>query len=180
LGELDPSNIKPYYSDNIFRMDVRDTGHFGSGVYFSTYKHSFRDKRDYDEKYGDIGNPSQLTQVDDHLFRVNFNIYKNLYKMKSEKQGDFLHRTLKEINNIFYTFLHNKADIFDNLSKRYLIVKSNLSKSNLNIPNYKEFINMLKNAYNDYKNESNNIASFSTRIMEFNGYNGVSVSVIQW
>ena len=31
-------NGKPYGSENKFQMVGRDTGHFGSGTYFSTYK----------------------------------------------------------------------------------------------------------------------------------------------
>ena len=31
-------NMEPYHSDSKFRMAGRETGHFGSGTYFSTYK----------------------------------------------------------------------------------------------------------------------------------------------
>jgi hypothetical protein len=40
-------NGEPYYSDNKFQMFGRETGHFGSGTYFSTY----RDIKDIDNCY---------------------------------------------------------------------------------------------------------------------------------
>ena len=40
-------DMRPHVSDNKYQMGGRETGHFGSGTYFSTY----RDIKDID-KYG--------------------------------------------------------------------------------------------------------------------------------
>jgi len=175
-GSVNLSNLKPYGSDNIWRMQGRGTGHFGSGMYFSTYK--LRDKADYDKKYGSaFKDMSGLIQVGDSVYRVNMDFYKNLYRVKSNEQGKWLFNTLKELNDIFYSFLYGHGDI----SKRYLVVVNNLSYLGLKVPKYREFINMLKQAASDFnsmynKTQASSSASFSTRIMEWNGYNGVNVS----
>ena len=72
-GDLgnDLGNLEKHGSDNIFRMEGRGTGHFGSGIYFSTYR--LRDKADYDKEYGDYSdyrnkNPN-LIQVKDRVYR---------------------------------------------------------------------------------------------------------------
>ena len=64
-------NGKPYYSDSKYRMAGRETGHFGSGTYFSTY----RDIKDIDN-YGEFNrnqNPNFI-EIKDHLYRVDFDL----------------------------------------------------------------------------------------------------------
>ena len=175
----DTKNIETHLSDNIIRMEGRHTGHFGSGMYFSTYK-----GENYNSKYGEyssydkINNKPDLHEVESYgntkLYRVDFNIYKNLYRVTSEKHGDFLYKTLKIANSIFNSYENGS-------SKTYLILKHNLNILGLKLPNYKDFIKMIKDAKKDYemlRSEGNvvNKSSFSTRIMEYNDYNGVNVS----
>lgn len=172
--DIDMENIQPHYSDNIFRMQGRGTGHFGSGMYFSTYKNE-------DLNDTNINNP-KLTQINGGLYRVDFDIYKNLYRVHNERQGDFLFKTLKKLNSIFEQYRSYKkydGKLPPDLSKHYMIIKHNLDILGLDVPDYKKFIDLLQSAYVDIENgheDAKSSASFSTRIMEWNGWNGVNVS----
>lgn len=184
LGNIkDVNDVKPYLSDNIYVMHMRDTGHFGSGLYFSTF--NCREKRQDIQKYADEYDfRPKLQNVEQGVYRVDFDIYKNLYRVESDKHGDSLFKTLRMANRLFYgniDVMTGKGDFVmnDSLSTVYLILKHNLSALGLKLPNYREFIKMLIKSSDDYKNEKNdNRASFSTRIMEYNGFNGVNVSNI--
>ena len=191
-GNLDLNNIKPYYSDNIFIMQGRGTGHFGSGIYFCTYR--VEDKK-IDDEYGKYSEYDYNTRQNKNLikikdlgiYRVNPDIYQNLYKPTGEKHAEFLFKTLRMCNNCFYSFYADYKDdkkITNDISSRYLRIKNNLEKLDLKIPIYKEFLKLLITACNDYetqytKKKPTSIASFSTRIMEFNDFNGVNVSNIR-
>jgi len=183
-------NPEPYGSDNIFRMQGRGTGHFGSGIYFSTY--TCGEEKDFDNKYGEHGskglvsNPN-LMNVDTNLYRVDFDIYQNLYRVTSTNHAEILFKTLKFINETFYRFSAEYKDtkqIPTDLSNRYILIDNNLKQLKLKCPKYRNFIKMLISAYNDYttsqdKSKNDYSASFSTRIMEYNGYNGVNVSNVK-
>ena len=57
-------DMRPYVSDNKFHMGGRETGHFGSGTYFSTY----RNMKDIDN-YGELNrnqNPNFI-EIKDHV-----------------------------------------------------------------------------------------------------------------
>jgi len=184
------NNPEPHGSDNIFMMQGRGTGHFGSGVYFSTY--TCDEKQDFDQKYGQYGSKSlvrnpNLINVSSNLYRVDFDIYQNLYRVTSTNHAEILFKTLKFINETFYRFSSDYKDtkqIPTDLSNKYILIKNNLNQLKLECPKYRDFIKMLLTAFNDYtaprdgtKNDYS--ASFSTRIMEYNGYNGVNVSKIK-
>jgi hypothetical protein len=187
-GDLGSGTLKPHGSDSIFRMEGRGTGHFGSGIYFSSY--NLRDKTNYDDNYGEYSdyrnrNPN-LIQVSNSVYRVDMDLYKNLYRVQSNDHGRWLFNTLKDLNSIFYIFVRGFDDL-SNLSKRYLVVLNNMGHLGLKLPNYKGFIKLLNQAKEDYESrfdrskEARSNASFSTRIMEWNGYNGVNVSgVWEW
>jgi len=179
-GFEDTKNIEPYGSDNIIMMKGRGTGHFGSGVYFSTYNMDFRDKISSFDKYRvDDGRP-EFVQMDGNVYRVDLDLYKNLFRVRNEKHGYYLFYTLKLANQIFYknTDYHNGGlDLSLTLSTDYLILKNNLDKLGLRIPNYRDFIRMMETASHNLKDRKDR-RSFSTRIMEYNGFNGVNVSGI--
>ena len=79
-------------------MFGRDTGHFGSGTYFSTYK----DSEDRQKYIDNSTNPDpHFIKVDDRVYRVNFDLYKNLYRVRSKKQGDVLYTLLKNVNSLY-------------------------------------------------------------------------------
>ena len=60
-------------------MSGRGTGHFGSGMYFSTYR---EEGKEYDQKYRySYKSSPELIQVDDSVYRVDLDIYKNLFKV---------------------------------------------------------------------------------------------------
>ncbi len=187
VGKLDLDNLEPYYSDNIGRMSGRGTGHFGSGMYFSTYN-CYSDRADYDDKYGEYGselgrrgndNPN-LIQMDKKVYRIDFDLYKNLYRVTSNKHGKFLFKTMSMMNNLMYSYTGKRGDDF---KKNYLVIQNNLKYLKLKLPPYKELIQIINDSVSDYKNSIegknvSNYATFPTRIMEYNGYNGVNVSNI--
>lgn len=165
-------NIRPYGSDNLFRMQGRGTGHFGSGLYFSTYSCENFDDSDNSKK--------ELTKIKDNIYRVDFDIYKNLFRVKSPDHAEMLFKTLKLINESFYLVVRvydSKFEMDNKFKIIYLKIINNAQYLGLNIPKYREYINMVKEAANDMKNKTN-LASMSTRIMEYNGFNGVNVSGI--
>lgn len=164
-------NGKPYYSDNKYQMAGRETGHFGSGTYFSTY----RDIKDIDN-YGDFSmnhNPNFI-EIKDHLYRVDFDLYKNLYRVRSKKQGDVLYTMMADLNHMYNKItdmgtFNPKTASYDN-SVLYQRIKSNADGLGLRCPSYYELTRMAQ------RHEGSQ--SFSTVFMEWNGYNGVNVSGI--
>jgi hypothetical protein len=173
--EFEPNKVKPYYSENIVMIDgTRGTGHFGSGMYFSTYNCKGWEEKDYQEKFGNKDvDVSKLHKVDKGVYRVDMDLYKNLYKVRNFKQGKFLHDVLKSFNSWHSMY-----------SEDYYALKNNLEYLGLKIPPFKELVLMNKKAKADKQqansSDTKNIdyRSMSTRIMEYNGYNGVNVSGI--
>lgn len=170
-------DMRPYLTDNKFRMFGRETGHFGSGTYFSTY----RDIKDIDN-YGELSmnqNPNFI-EINNHLYRVDFDLYKNLYRVRSKKQGDVLYTMLANLNDmanrIAYMgyFSSNKAD-YSNASL-YQKIRANADGLGLKCPSYYELTRMAQRLGKD----EDDIRSFSTVFMEWNGYNGVNVSGIDF
>lgn len=161
-------NGKPYGSENKFQMVGRDTGHFGSGTYFSTYR--FDDNADIEQYNKERTNEPNFIKIKDNVYRVDLDFYKNLYKVPNERWGNVLYTTLQNVNA-----LYNRASYGDyNCSKQYQIIKNNCSHIGLNCPPY---IDLMKMAKLHTQNNSD-IRSFSTVFMEWNGYNGVNVSGI--
>lgn len=186
-NDVDTKTPKPHQSDSIFLMDGRGTGHFGSGMYFSTYKCY---NSDIDKKYGKDSdfefrkgrNHPELIQVEKGVYRVDMDLYKNLYRVTNNNHGDILFKTLKHSNELFYWAYKEilEGNIPKEFSDEYIKLEHNFKSLELKIPTYREFINMIKKAGNDLKNheEASSNASFSTRLMEYNGFNGVNVSNI--
>ncbi len=171
-------NGKPYISDNKYQMAGRETGHFGSGTYFSTYKGEFENRSSVVDKYGDgygVSNPNFI-EVADHIYRVDFDLYKNLYRVRSKRQGDVLYTMLADLNHMFNritvngNFYPNRAR-YDN-SDLYQRIKANADGLGLRCPSYYELTRMAQ--------RHEGVQSFSTLFMEYNGYNGVNVSGVDY
>ena len=171
-------NGKPYISDNKYQMAGRETGHFGSGTYFSTYKGEFDNRSSVVDKYSDgygISNPNFI-EVADHIYRVDFDLYKNLYRVRSKRQGDVLYTMLADLNHMFNritvngNFYPNRAR-YDN-SDLYQRIKANADGLGLRCPSYYELTRMAQ--------RHEGVQSFSTLFMEYNGYNGVNVSGVDY
>lgn len=160
----DVSNIKPYYSDNKNRMFGRDTGHFGSGMYFSTYQGKYNDLN------SDGNDTPQFIQIKDKVYRVDFDLYKNLYRVEDNRHGDLLFNTLKNVNALYNKVAYNDFDC----AKNYLIIQRNSDALDLKCPPYKELLKMAK----EHAKNKDDMRSFSTVFMEYNGFNGVNVSNI--
>ena len=167
---------KPHYSENKFQINGgRGTGHFGSGTYFSTYSYN-----DYPSKYGNqVSNDKRYIKIDDNLYRVDFDLYRNLFRVHSKTEGDVLFTLMKnlnfmysKINSNFGKFDKNSAT-YDN-SIQYQIIKKNSKALGLKCPSYMELTRMAQELGKD----DDRIESFSTYFMEWNGYNGVNVSGI--
>lgn len=156
-------NGRPYVSDNKEAIRGRETGHFGSGTYFASYK----DKNF--NKYGENISEPNFIKIKNGIYRVDIDFYKNLYKVNSKQEGDLLYTTLRCLNAIY----NNVSDGKYNNATLYQKVRNNISYLELKDISYKDLINLLKT----YMSE-NKIQSFSTYFMEQNGYNGVNVSGI--
>ena len=168
-------NLAPYRSDNKFQMAGRETGHFGSGTYFSTY----RDIKNIDD-YGELSknqNPNFI-KVGNNVYRVDFDLYKNLYRVRSKKQGDVLYTMLANLNhmanNISYMGRFSRNIASYNNSRLYQEIKANADGLGLKCPSYYELTRMAQK----FGQDDDDIRSFSTIFMEYNGYNGVNVSGI--
>jgi hypothetical protein len=175
---IDVDNVTPYYSDSIIFMSGRDTGHFGSGMYFSTY--SCKDYGAYSDdvqKYKDDYKPEhkKLLKVAEGLYRVNTDLYQNLYRIQNEEQGRLLHKALSWINAS--TSYYDDGNPLDKRMS-YPRFKHNLELLGLKMPPYREFVNMVAKAGHYEDNKDFDRRSMSTRIMEYNGYNGVNTSGI--
>ena len=160
-------------------MSGRGTGDFLSGMYFSTYNCSDgTDNKEHYKKNDYYDGYPKLIKVQNKVYRVDFDIYKNLYRVKTTKHARALFETLKLINIMFHTFhgrdVKNKYDS----SEYYLTIVHNSNKLGLNIPKYRDFIYMMEQASSDVNSE-NDVRSMSTRIMEYNGFNGVNVSGVE-
>jgi len=161
-----PHDLKPYGSDTKYMMPGRETGHFGSGTYFSTYKDSDF-AREYDDSYrhGD----KTFINVGGKIYRVDFDLYKNLYRVKSERQGHVLYTLCRKLNSFYSKIFFSKN--YDN-SANYQYIKANAEALGLKCPSYYQLTRMAQN--------HNGAQSFSTLFMEMNGYNGVNVSGIDY
>ena len=166
-------DLKPYGSDSKYVMPGRETGHFGSGTYFSTYKGN-----DFAVKNGDLTNNfnPNFIKISDRIYRVDFDLYKNLYRVKSKQQGDVLYTMCTELNRMY-----NKISNGGNFSQRsanysnssnYQIIRHNAEALGLKCPSYYELVRMAQ--------RHKGVQSFSTLFMEWNGFNGVNVSGIDF
>lgn len=160
-------NGQPYFSDNKYNMRGRDTGHFGSGTYFSTFSDKINNNPN--ELYVNSNSTPEFVQVGNGIYRVDMSFYKNLYRIKTTKQGYVLFTLLKFLNNIYNNVTYKD---FNN-SQLYQKAERNASALNLKMPPYRDLMRMMLNHH-----QSNNMQSFSTVYMEYNGYNGVNVSNI--
>lgn len=163
---------EPYVSDNKFMMVGRGTGHFGSGTYFSTYRYTDNESdKNLDDTYRSLHCP-EFVQLRNGLYRVDMDLYKNLYTVQTEKEGDLLFSMCKRLNNFFNVIWNsNRYD----LKEYYFRIKNNADALGLNTPNYLQLIRMAQKLS---KNKED-IRSFSTVFMEYNGYNGVNISGIE-
>lgn len=159
--ENDGSFQKPYGGgcDTKYSMSGRGTGHFGSGTYFATFK-----EHDFD-KLGEKDENSPFIQIDDRVYRVDFDFYRNLYRVYDERQGNVLHSMLKYVNSFYYV----KSDY---RSVLYQKIERSAEYLGLDCPSYRQLISMAE----ELENDGSRPESFSTVFMEYNGYNGVNVS----
>ena len=165
----------PYYSDNKYRMDGRDTGSFGSGTYFSTYK---EESPKTDEMYGDShkNQTPEFIEIDKKIYRVDIDLYKNLYRVYSEKQGNVLYTLLHNVNKLFsrinqFGKFDAKQAYYSNADLYQKIIR-NAEALKLKCPSYLELTRMAQELGKDDSKRQ----SLSTVFMEYNGYNGVNVS----
>lgn len=187
-------DMSPYHSDNRYQMLGRETGHFGSGTYFSTYKEvnhlkSFHDEETRrrngyvtgnDDPEEDINHDHRFIQIKDHIYRVDFDLYKNLYRVRSKRQGDVLFTMLKNVNAMFNNIAHlggfkPQEAHYDN-ARYYQIIERNARGLGLRCPSYYELTRMAQR----HAMDKDAPQSFSTVFMEWNGYNGVNVSGVEY
>lgn len=168
---------KPYKSDTKYIMRGRDTGMFGSGTYFSTYK---TENGKFQKNYGDdfSMNPNFI-QVGQNIWRVDLDFYKNLYRVTSKRQGDVLYTLLYNLNKMANNISPNGefdskgADYNNSIS--YQICRRNANSLGLKLPTYGKLVRMMQEFGRNEKPQS-----FPTVFMELNGFNGVNVSGIDY
>ena len=173
-------DLRPYMSDNKYVMSGRDTGHFGSGTYFSSYKFSENLRNPL---YGSMGNQDpHFIKIGDGVYRVDLDLYKNLYRVRSKKQGDLLYTMMKNLNQMYNrictymgSFNNGRDSKYDNATY-YQIIKKNATALGLRCPSYYRLTRMAQR----HGKDKDAIQSFSTLFMEMNGYNGVNVSGIEY
>ena len=173
----DSHDGRPYVSDNKYQMGGRETGHFGSGTYFSTYRGEYGNRSSEVSKLDGNYNPNpNFIEISDHIYRVDFDLYKNLYRVRSKKQGDILYTMMRYLNNMYNKiawlgYYNPKSANYDN-AENYQIIKRNAEALGLRCPSYFELTRMAQ--------RHEGIQSFSTVFMEWNGYNGVNVSGVDY
>lgn len=178
-GDGKEHTLEPHYSDNKFNMVGRDTGHFGSGTYFSTYNFS-KSMREPLENSMDNEDP-HFIKIGDGVYRVDFDLYKNLYKVRSEKQGDMLFTMMENLNNMYNKICQYRGRFEDgreanyNNARNYQIISRNARALGLRCPSYYQLTRMAQ----EHGKNDEAVQSFSTLFMEWNGYNGVNVSGIE-
>lgn len=174
-GEHD---MKPYGSETKY-ICYHETGQFGSGTYFSTFNTPY-ERLDTMNKYGD-SNPNQnpnFIKIADNVYRVDMDLYKNLYRVHSEKEGDILHTMMGDLNGFYHKvsgyglgeYRPHGANF--NNALLYQGIKMNATALGLKCPSYMELTRM---AQEHAKSGKEKPQSFSTVFMEYNGFNGVNV-----
>ena len=144
------------------------TGDFGSGTYFvSEYSNEGLDWSKSD--HFDRSTP-EFIKVGGAMYRVDFDIYRNLYTVESQRVADMLYTTLKKVNS-FYNLISNG---YTDLSVYYQIIKRNSEVLGLDCPSFMQLYRMAQ----EHRADDSRRQSFSTVFMEWNGYNGVNVSGI--
>lgn len=142
------------------------TGDFGSGTYFvSEYSNEGFDWSKSD--YSDRSTP-EFIKVGGAMYRVDFDIYRNLYTVKSQRVADMLYTTLKYVNTFYNRITKGHTDV----SVPYQIIKRNSEVLGLDCPSFMQLYRMVQEHHADDSRHQ----SFSTVFMEWNGYNGVNVS----
>lgn len=144
------------------------TGDFGSGTYFVSDRSSEGLERSLNDHSGN--NTPEFINVGGNMYRVDFDIYRNLYTADSQRVADMLYTTLKRVNS-FYNLISRG---YTNVSVYYQIIKRNSEVLGLDCPSFMQLYRMAQEHHADDSRRQ----SFSTVFMEWNGYNGVNVSGI--
>ena len=140
----------------------RDTGHFGSGTYFSTYS-----DKNLSSSYGsNVGKDNRYIKVGDNLYRVDFDLYKNLFRVHSKKEGDVLFTMMKNLNRMYAKISRDfgkfdEKDAIYNNSIEYQIILKNSKALGLKCPSYMQLTRMAQ----ELGKNDNRIESFSTAFM---------------
>lgn len=174
-------NGKPYYSENKY-ICYHETGQFGSGTYFSSFNTDFEKRDDMDKYVKNSNNKNpEFIQVGDNVYRVDFDLYKNLYRVWSEKQGNVLHTMMGDLNRFYHKVSgfdlghYNKQNADFNNARLYQGIYTNAIALGLKCPSYLKLTRMAQEHAMAGKSKPQ---SFSTVFMEMNGFNGVNVSGI--
>lgn len=99
-------NLQPYGSESKISMSSgRDTGHFGSGLYLSTFKGG-EDSIINDNKYSGL-RVQDLVQLNDNLYRLDIDSYTNLFKPGTPTEAEWVFKMLKSLNEIYNLVVSN-------------------------------------------------------------------------
>lgn len=186
VGSVDnPENPTPYYSENRWNKwegAGHETGSFGSGMYFTDAYPT--DNRFNDERKTAIRNAEfnpyydgqRFIEIGKNFFRVDTDFYKNLYVLKSEKEGDVLKELMSAVDSFVRHCRNYEPNDYTNMryrQLRYLNIQRLCEMLGLNLPwNYKQMIEFGKK----YCKDKSITQTPATIFMEKNGYNGVDAS----
>lgn len=174
-------NPKPYGggTDSIYMMRGRDTGHFGSGTYLSTYRDVDNDTYNQLKNYHTTDD-KPIVKLDNGTYLMDLDRF-DLYKPETREHAELLFNTLRKINSAFFTYLSNGMS--SDVKKMLVDINDNLKVLDLKIPDgfFKEAIKLAQKMGSNYIHNYNPEfkASLSTIFMEKNGWNGVNVNGIE-
>ena len=181
-NDIDMENPEPHYSEARWQKwegAGHETGSFGSGMYFtSEYPRDGRfDKQDQDDifnaKYDPRNESEKFIRIGEHLYRVNTDFFKNLYKLKSEGEGKILEDLMESINSFVRT-LNYPNEKSTKLRQRYwLRIVREAKMLGLSMPwDYRGFYEFGL----QYCKDTSIKQTPATIFMEKNGFNGVDAT----
>lgn len=143
------------------------TGDFGSGTYFVSAQSA--EGRQWGDEGGEDNRTPEFINIKGSLYRVDFDIYQNMYNVPSKSVANMLYTTLKNVN-AFYNMVSRGEFELRNI---YQIINRNCEVLDLRCPSMVKLYRMAIEHQAPERKQS-----FSTLFMEYNGFNGVNVSGI--
>ena len=180
-GQVDDEDFpSPYRSEarwQKFDGSGHETGSFGSGMYF-TDAHPFDDR--FHDMYDKISGREcekpgsrRFVKIDDALYSVDTEFYKNLYVVKSQNEAAMLVNLLEAVNSFFRTFQWGWEKETKRRQFRWLQINNIAQKLGLRVPwTYREMCEFAQK----YVSDESIRQTPSTIFMELNGFNGVDAS----
>lgn len=180
--DVDVDNPEPYRSENRWRKwegSGHETGTFGSGMYFTSedsYDNRFNDREKddiFNAKYDATKDGEKFIKIGEGLYRVDTDFFKNLYVLKSEKEGDLLVELMEAVNSYVRYVAYDSHKSTKNRQRLWMMMQHYSKLLGLRVP--WDYRGLYEFAVSYVKDESIRQTP-STIFMEMNGYNGVDAT----